>query len=141
MTFPTEIINENDLRAKEQVKNDAVKKEVQGLFKRGTFKVMLKGDVLDEANILPGRFILAIKSTEDVTTKYKARFVIGGHRDKHKNLMVHNSTTLQPQSIGFLLAMGQCHNFDVWTTDITQTYLSVSDPLLRDIFLNKIIRV
>ncbi len=55
---------------------DPVKKGVQGLFKRGTFKVILIEYVSDDAIGLTGRFILAIKSAEDGTTKCKARFVI-----------------------------------------------------------------
>ena len=82
----------------------AVAKEIRGLFDRGTFKVILREEVPTDANVLPGRFILAIKSTEDGEINYKARFVIGGHRDKMKHLMVHNSATLQPQSIRLFLA-------------------------------------
>ena len=48
----------------------AVEKEVDGLLKAGTFKVILREDVKPDASILPGRFVLSIKSTKDDETKY-----------------------------------------------------------------------
>ena len=116
---------------------NAVKKEVIGLFERGTFKIILREDVPENANILPGRFVLAIKSTEEGQEKYKARFVMGGHRDKVKNLLVHNLCTLQPQSIRTLLAIALCRGYGIWTADVTQAYLESTDPLLRDICITK----
>jgi len=84
-----------------------------------------------------GKSSLAIKSTEDGEIKYKARFVIGGHRDKQKHLMVHNSATLQPQSIRLLLSLAHANDFAIWTADVTQAYLQSTDPLLRDIYITK----
>ena len=108
-------------------------KEVRGLFDRGTFKFIRKEDIPDDAKVLTGGFILAIKSTEDGTIKYNARFVMGGHRDKHKNVMVHNSSTQQPQSVRLLLALTQSYKSEVCTVDVTQTYWQSTDPLLREI--------
>ena len=57
---------------------------------------MLCEYVPEDAKFLPGRFELAINPNEDREIKFKARFVIGGHRDKLKHLIVFNSVTLQP---------------------------------------------
>ena len=62
--------------------------------------------------------MFALKSLLDGEMKYKARYVIGGHRDKMKDWMVHSTTTLQPQSVSFLLALAGTFGFDLWTADI-----------------------
>lgn len=60
---------------------DAVSNEVGDLDRRGTFKVIPKEEFLDGANALTAQFVLAIKSNADGQVKYKARYIIGGHRD------------------------------------------------------------
>lgn len=73
--------------------------EIRALFDRGTFKIILRKDVPPDAKILAGRFIastilLVIKSTENGQTKFKARYVISGHRARMKDMMVHDAATL-----------------------------------------------
>ena len=62
---------------------------------RGTFKVILREELPDGANALTARFVLAIKSNADGQVKYKARYVIGGHRDRLKQYLVHGAQALQ----------------------------------------------
>jgi len=92
--FLTEIIHPKDPRVASPSMQAARLKEVRNLINRGTFKIILREDIPKDANVLPGRFVLAIKSTEDGEVKYKARYVLGGHRDKLKRMMVHSSQTL-----------------------------------------------
>ena len=61
--------------------SQAKRNEMKGLLERGTFSIILREEVPKDANVLPGRFVLAIKSAEDGQVKFKARYVIGGHRD------------------------------------------------------------
>lgn len=138
-SYPTEVLLKSDPGSKSKEMSEAIKKEVRGLFERGTFKVILREEVPMDGNVLPGRFVLSIKTTEDGEVKYKARFVIGGHRDKQKHLMVHKSATLQLQSTRLLLALACANDFDVWTVDVTQAYLQSTDPPLCDIFITKTI--
>ena len=78
----TEVINQSDPRASDSRMNEAIKEEMKSLFERGTFKDILREEVPKDPYVLTVRFLLAIKSTEDVEIKYKVRFVMGGHRDK-----------------------------------------------------------
>lgn len=88
---------------------DAIRALVKGLLQRGTFKIILREEIPPDGNVMPGRFFLAIKSTEDGEVKFKERYVIGGHREKQKNVMVHTSRTMQPASIRLLLALTEIH--------------------------------
>lgn len=116
---------------------DAKEKEIESLLNRGTFKVILLEEIPSDGNVLPGRFVLSIKSTENGEIKYKARYVIGAHRDRLKHMMVHSSTTPQPQSIRLLLALVMIFGFDLWTLDVRQTYLQCVESLAREILIEK----
>lgn len=55
----------------------ARRKEVVGLEKKGTFKVVLREDVLKNANVLGGHFVLVIKNVGTDEEEYnKARNVV-----------------------------------------------------------------
>lgn len=54
----------------------AVKAMNEGIVERGTFKVVLEREVPTDENLTPDRFVFALKSTEDVKLKCKARYVI-----------------------------------------------------------------
>ena len=90
----TETINKDDPRVNSPQMRQAVLDEVKDLLRRGTFKVILKGELPDGANALTARFVLAIKSSTDGKVKYKARYVIGAHRDILKYFMVHGAQTV-----------------------------------------------
>ena len=95
----TEIITRGDPRAYSPEMIAAKKAAIKNLLERGTFKVILKEELPPDGNILPGRFVLSINSTDDGEIMYKARYVIGCHRDKCKDFMEHSIFTLQPKSI------------------------------------------
>lgn len=136
--FLTEIVKNSNPRATSSEMVEAIEKEVTGLINAGTFLVILREGIPSDANILPGRFVLVIKSGKDGKIKYKARFVIGGHRDKLKDMMVHAASTLQPQSIRLLLALAASLKFEIWTSDVTQAYLqSIGRCIERFISLGK----
>ena len=108
--------------------------EVIDLLKRGTFKVILKEELPCGANALTARFIPAIKSYTDGIIKYKARYIIGGHRDILKHFMIHGAQTLQASSIRLLLA--PMFGFNFWSSDIELAYLESTEQLRRKVFIS-----
>ena len=91
----------------------AINSEVQDLLRREIFKVILKEELPDSANVLTARFVPAIESNADGEVKYKARYVIGGHRDSAKSCLVHGAQALQASSAGLLLALASMFRFKV----------------------------
>jgi hypothetical protein len=48
--------------------------EIVDLFQRGTFALVLKPDMSEDANVVTARFALAIKNPDTEHEVYKARF-------------------------------------------------------------------
>ena len=55
--------------------SEAINDEVKYLLRRGKFKVILKEEILDGANIFTARYVLAIESAIDGKIKFKAFYV------------------------------------------------------------------
>ena len=129
----TEVIPPNDPRS--SLLDDEKKQELLGLIEKGTFRIVLKENAGPNPNILPSRYVLAIKHAEDGSTKLKARFVVGGHKDTMKNSLPHNSPTIRPESLRILLALATILGMDLTTCDWTQGYVQSKQPLLRKVFV------
>ena len=135
--YMTEILHPSDPRASSPMMTVAKKAEIQSLLERRTFNVIPKEDLPPDGNIIPGRFVLAVMSTEDGNIEYKARYMIGSHHDKFKDPIVHPTSTLQPQSVILLLALAEIFEFFVWNPDLSKAYLRLAEPLKSDIFIAK----
>lgn len=95
----TEILTPSDPRTQSEEVKAAKRKELNGLIRRGTWKVVLHDEVPDKANVMICGFILTIKDTETDEPKFKARFVIHGHKDRENfnwYTQVKTSSTLPP---------------------------------------------
>ena len=57
--YYTEVLSPRDPRC--GMFDEAKRKELEGLFKRGTFKMMFRSELEDDPNIVPSRFVLTIK--------------------------------------------------------------------------------
>lgn len=81
-------------------------------------KLVLREESTVDSNVLPGCLFLTMKSDQDGDIKFKARFVIGGHRDNLKKLIVHSLQILDPLSFRILVPTASIHNFYMWTPDV-----------------------
>ncbi len=97
----TEAILNSDPRARSPLMRKEISKEVNDLITRGTFDLTTLSSTRDK-NIVPSKFVLVIKHGVD-GPRYKARFCIGGQRDRDKNKVVHSSSTLSQRSLRILL--------------------------------------
>lgn len=71
--YLTEVIPNKDDRAYSKAMTEAKRHQIKNLLDRGTFKVILREEIPKHANVLPGRFVLALKSTKDGEIKDKTR--------------------------------------------------------------------
>lgn len=113
--YVTEVLHPADRRGNMELFYEAKDKKLTGLVERGVYEVVCKKDVSKDANILGGRFFLAIKNIRTKEEVYKARFVVQGQTDTEKNILVHNTTNLRRGSIRTLIAVAALFGFRLWT--------------------------
>ena len=130
----TEVIEPQDPRAWKF--DEAKKKEIEGLIKRGTWKIVCRSEVPDDANILNGRFVLAIKDEGTDREIWKARFIVQGHRDRFKKSLVHDISVARQYAIKMLVGIASIFGFRLFSSDVIQSYIQSAEELSRDIFLN-----
>lgn len=97
-TFMTEIISSPDIFAMKKEMTEAKYKEIQDFLKIGTFKTVLKEGIPTNANVIPGRFVLAIQYGSDGSS-YGWGEEGEGRGEELKDFMIHLDQTLQAQSI------------------------------------------
>lgn len=85
--------------------------------------MVLKKDLDEKANILGRRFFLTIKHKDANKEVFKARFVVQGHLDRQKELLVHSSTTDGHQAAKLLVSLATIFGFRLWSADITLAYI------------------
>ena len=96
---------------------------------------MLRDEILENANILNGRFVLAIKDSGTNKEVWKARYVVQGHKDKLKLSFVHDTSTAVQFSVKLLVGLAALFEFRLFSTDVTQAYLHSTEELSRDVYV------
>lgn len=111
-----------------------MRKELEGLFAQGVFEIIEENEIPYGAVILPSRMIYGIKNPGTLEELCKARLNAGGHRDRAKVLMIHNSGNVRHVSIRLKLSAASNEGWQVWTKDAVQAYVK-TDAMTRIIVL------
>jgi Reverse transcriptase (RNA-dependent DNA polymerase) len=107
-----------DPRASSPEFTAAKKKEIAGLIEKGTWRVVVRSELPDGANVMGGRFVLTVKDAGTEREVHKARYVVQGFRDKEKNFLVHQPMTARQQSTKLLVAVAAVFGFRIYTHDV-----------------------
>lgn len=107
----TEILKPNDPRGESGDFYLAKAKEIVGLLDKKAFRVVLKEGIESNANVLGGRFVLTITHKNTEREVFKARFVVQGHLDREKELLVHASTLVSQEAIKLLFSLATIFGF------------------------------
>lgn len=125
----TEVVIPGDPR--EQKFDEAKNEEPESLVKRGTWKVVCKEEVVENAKIVNGRSFLAIKGERTKNEIWKAQFVVRGHKDKIKQSLPHYIPVARHHSIKLLVGLASKIGFRIFSSDVTQAYIQSTKPLIR----------
>lgn len=111
-----------------------LKSELDGLLMSNDFWLVPLNQLPRNATFLGGRIFRCINNVGTASEKFKARFVVQGHRDPGKSLLVHDSATLRQSSMSIILAIASTFYLDVWPLDRNQAYTR-SAPTTRLIYV------
>ena len=133
--YPSEILQKSDPRYTNKDSTEAITQEINGLLERKAFEFTPLHRLPEDANILGGRFILAIKQPGTPNERYKARFVVQGHKDREKNYIIHTSKTVRHKNIRIMMTItASKKGHKIWLQDVTQAYIQGYD-LQREVYI------
>jgi hypothetical protein len=129
-------LSPTDPRQNDQKFIDAKQKEIVGLVKRRTWNVALKSEIPANANILRGRFVLAVKDSGTDNEIFKARYVDREFNDIGKAHLIHDSSVSKAECTRMILSLAAIFGFRISSSDVTQAYVQSTHNLTRDLIIN-----
>jgi Reverse transcriptase (RNA-dependent DNA polymerase) len=135
--FATQTLELDDPTAHSSIFDEAKQKEIEGLERRGTWKVVDQSSLSLHATILGGRFVCTSKEPSEACSKpvFKARFVCQGHRDKERFFSVHNATTIRQPSMRLIACVAGMFGFRIWSDDVSPAFLQSQEQMGRRVFV------
>lgn len=79
-------------------------------------------------------FVVSIKQPVTEAEKYKARFILQGHKCKQKEFIIHISRTVSHKNIKILISISVIYKLNIWNQDVNQAYIQAHD-LERDFYV------
>ena len=114
---------------------EAKKKEINGLKKHKTWKVVKRSSNPKDSNIIGGRFVCEIKNANTVNAMPKARYVAQGYNDDMKDFIVHDAPSLRQATVKLIVSFAANKGFNIGCMDFRQAYLQSEETMSRRIFI------
>lgn len=97
--YRSEVLLKSYTRYTTPAGKQAMSVESIGLLHRKAFVFVKQNNTSPNENILGRSFILPIKQHRTPNERYKAKFIVQGHKKKDKDLTMHTSPTVLHRSI------------------------------------------
>lgn len=92
---------------------------MRGSLNKGAFAVVFVEEVDHDANVLDTRFVLSLKNTETDKPLFKARFVVQGHTDAKKGMLVDRAKNVRKNSVRLLVSITAVFGFRIRSQDVS----------------------
>lgn len=96
-----------------------LKREMDGLTEKTAWKIVPQDETPYNSSISRGGFVLAVKHEGKEIEKWKTGFVVQRHRDKCKNVMIHDITLARKHSIELLDGLASIFSTCLFSSDVT----------------------
>lgn len=78
---------------------------------------------------------MKLNNTETEDPIYKACFLVQGHADVEKNILIQNANNIREYSESILVAISAVFGFRIYTQEVSQAYLHSEDAIILDVYV------